>query len=143
MFQLRGELRTTYAELERAGHAPSWETLKPPSEVPLEIRHVHGRFLALAMALAEQFESIITTGVLVKDPEEGLCDFPSQRGDRPVLLCWKLGERAVSHWHELHTGFAGRQPIDEDPAAADDAGDADDGDHADSRAASPARHDLA
>lgn len=42
---------------------------------------------------------------------DGLCDFPSQRDGREVYLCWRLGEPEVHYWHELHTGFAGRQPL--------------------------------
>jgi len=29
-----------------------------------------------------------------------------------VFLCWRLGEDRISHWHEIDTGFSGRQPID-------------------------------
>ena len=40
-----------------------------------------------------------------------LVDFPSQRDKRMVYLCWKLGEDRVEHWHELDTGFSGRQSL--------------------------------
>lgn len=40
-----------------------------------------------------------------------LVDFPSQRDERVVYLCWKLGEDCVEHWHELDTGFSGRQSL--------------------------------
>ena len=53
-------------------------------------------------------------GILVRDVESGLVDFPSIRAEREVFLCWKLGEADVQHWHELDTGYAGRKPIDED-----------------------------
>jgi len=52
-------------------------------------------------------------GILVRDVESGLVDFPSIRAEREVFLCWKLGEENVQHWHELDTGFSGRKPIDE------------------------------
>ena len=42
---------------------------------------------------------------------DGLCDFPSMRDGREVYLCWRLGEPAVAHWHELDAGFAGRRRI--------------------------------
>jgi hypothetical protein len=41
----------------------------------------------------------------------GLCDFPHQRDGRVVYLCWKQDEEEVSWWHDLDSGFAGRQPI--------------------------------
>lgn len=51
-------------------------------------------------------------GCEVKDINQGLVDFRSERGGREVYLCWKLGEPAVRWWHELEAGFAGRQPLD-------------------------------
>ena len=50
-------------------------------------------------------------GLLVKDLDEGLIDFPALRGDEEVLLCWRLGEDEVSFWHALEDGFAGRRPL--------------------------------
>jgi hypothetical protein len=39
-------------------------------------------------------------------------DFYSLREDRPIFLCWKLGEDRITHWHEIDAGYSGRQPID-------------------------------
>jgi hypothetical protein len=52
-------------------------------------------------------------GVQVKDLDAGLLDFPCRLGDEIVLLCWKMGEPEITHWHTLEAGFAGRQAIDE------------------------------
>jgi hypothetical protein len=52
-------------------------------------------------------------GVRVKDLQEGLLDFPSVVDGKPVLLCWKLGEPAIAHWHTEEEGFAGRKPLDD------------------------------
>lgn len=52
-------------------------------------------------------------GIEVKDLALGLIDFRSIREGREVYLCWKLGEEHVSYWHELDTGYAGRQPLEE------------------------------
>ena len=60
-------------------------------------------------ALAE----IDATGVQVKDLDIGLLDFPCQVEDQVILLCWKLGEKSIEHWHGLEEGFRGRKPIDE------------------------------
>ncbi|MBZ5719135.1 MAG: DUF2203 domain-containing protein [Acidobacteriia bacterium] len=60
-------------------------------------------------ALAE----IDATGVQVKDLEIGLLDFPCLVDGTTVLLCWKLGEKGITHWHGVDEGFAGRKPIDE------------------------------
>jgi len=60
-------------------------------------------------ALAE----IDSIGVQVKDLSIGLLDFPCEVDGRTILLCWKLGEKSITHWHGLEEGFAGRKPIDE------------------------------
>jgi len=65
-------------------------------------------------ALAE----IDSTGVQVKDIDIGLLDFPCVVEDRVILLCWKLGETGITHWHSTDEGFAGRKPIDEKIANA-------------------------
>ena len=61
---------------------------------------------------------IDATGVQVKDLDIGLLDFPCQVEGRTVLLCWKLGEKGITHWHDTSEGFAGRKPIDEKIAKA-------------------------
>jgi hypothetical protein len=55
---------------------------------------------------------IDSIGVLVKDLEQGLLDFPSVMDGKTVLLCWKLGEPTIAHWHTEEEGFAGRKPLD-------------------------------
>jgi len=61
---------------------------------------------------------IDATGVQVKDLDIGLLDFPCEVDGRTVLLCWKLGEKSITHWHGVTEGFAGRKPIDERIAKA-------------------------
>jgi hypothetical protein len=56
---------------------------------------------------------IHATGVQVKDIDIGLLDFPCRVEGEIVLLCWKLGEEKITHWHSSEEGFAGRKPIDE------------------------------
>jgi hypothetical protein len=56
---------------------------------------------------------IDAAGVQVKDLDIGLLDFPCVVGEEVILLCWKLGEEGISHWHGTSEGFAGRKPIDE------------------------------
>jgi hypothetical protein len=56
---------------------------------------------------------IDATGVQVKDLDIGLLDFPCVVGDDVILLCWKLGETKITHWHGTQEGFAGRKPIDD------------------------------
>jgi hypothetical protein len=60
-------------------------------------------------ALAE----IDSIGVQVKDIDIGLLDFPCEIEGQIILLCWKLGEKSITHWHGTQEGFAGRKPVDE------------------------------
>ncbi len=62
---------------------------------------------------------IHATGVQVKDLDIGLLDFPCVVDRATVLLCWKLGEKKITHWHSETEGFAGRKPIDERIARAE------------------------
>jgi len=62
---------------------------------------------------------IHATGVQVKDLDIGLLDFPCIVDRETVLLCWKLGEKKITHWHGTTEGFAGRKPIDERIAKAE------------------------
>jgi len=61
---------------------------------------------------------IDSIGVQVKDLDIGLLDFPCEVEGQIILLCWKLGEKAITHWHGTTEGFAGRKPIDERIAKA-------------------------
>ena len=61
----------------------------------------------------ESVSEIDAIGVQVKDLDKGLLDFPCKVDDEVVLLCWRLGETAIEHWHTLEDGFKGRKPVDE------------------------------
>jgi hypothetical protein len=63
--------------------------------------------------LRDTLAEIDSIGVQVKDLDIGLLDFPCEVDGRTVLLCWKLGEKSISHWHGTDEGFASRKPIDE------------------------------
>ena len=57
-------------------------------------------------------QELEAVGCVFKGFDAGLVDFYSLREDRPIFLCWKLGEDRITHWHEIDAGFSGRQPID-------------------------------
>jgi hypothetical protein len=61
----------------------------------------------------ESIAEIDAIGVQVKDLDSGLLDFPCRVEDEVVLLCWRMGEPAIQHWHTVDSGFQGRQPVDE------------------------------
>ena len=61
----------------------------------------------------ESIAEIDAIGVQVKDIDSGLLDFPFRLDEEVVLLCWKMGETSIEHWHTMEDGFQGRQPVDE------------------------------
>jgi len=61
----------------------------------------------------ESIAEIDSIGVQVKDIDAGLLDFPCRMEDQVVLLCWRMGETSIEHWHTMESGFQGRQPVDE------------------------------
>ena len=65
------------------------------------------------LRVRESIAEIDSIGVQVKDLEAGLLDFPCRLDDQVVLLCWRMGETAIEHWHTVEQGFQGRQPVDE------------------------------
>jgi hypothetical protein len=72
----------------------------------------------VASKLVREFErldalihQVQDTGVLFKDINLGLLDFPALRNGREVYLCWKHGEKDIEFWHKIEAGYAGRRPI--------------------------------
>jgi hypothetical protein len=61
----------------------------------------------------EALAEIDSIGVQVKDIDIGLLDFPCDVNGEIVLLCWKMGEKSITHWHGTTEGFAGRKLIDD------------------------------
>jgi hypothetical protein len=61
--------------------------------------------------LRAEVEALTEQGIVLRDAETGLLDFPSKREGREVFLCWRLGEEQVGFWHGPETGFGGRRPL--------------------------------
>ena len=51
------------------------------------------------------------TGAVLKDIDQGLIDFPALRDGQEIYLCWKFDEDRIRYWHDLDSGFAGRQSL--------------------------------
>jgi hypothetical protein len=63
-------------------------------------------------ALEAGLQQFQESGVLLKDLDTGLVDFPCLVEDQEVYLCWKIGEPRIGFWHNVEEGFAGRKPVD-------------------------------
>ena len=81
---------------------------------PEQLREHQRESLAAERQVARLARALGELGVVVKDLDTGLVDFLALRDDRPIYLCWRLGEPRIAWWHEIETGFAGRMPLDED-----------------------------
>ena len=79
----------------------------PPAELAAHDASVETAAAELASAIGK----VQATGVLVKDLDSGLVDFPAKRDGEDILLCWQLGEDEVAYWHSPQDGFAGRRPL--------------------------------
>ncbi len=78
-----------------------------------EAERVKGVELERAMdKLQDAIGKLEELGVVLKDPESGLVDFPAVRLSTRVYLCWKLGEPEIAFWHGLEEGYVGRKRID-------------------------------
>ena len=65
-----------------------------------------------AERISAYLDEIQAIGCLFKGFDAGLVDFYTLRDDRLVFLCWRVDEEHITHWHEVESGYAGRQPID-------------------------------
>jgi hypothetical protein len=64
-----------------------------------------------SQTFARSLAQLQAVGIVLKDLEHGLIDFPHQREGREVYLCWKYGEERIDYWHETDSGYSGRQPL--------------------------------
>ncbi|PAW80373.1 MAG: hypothetical protein B9S33_18550 [Pedosphaera sp. Tous-C6FEB] len=66
------------------------------------------RNLSAFKEILEEFER---REIQLKDIERGLVDFPAIQAGREVFLCWELAEADITHWHDLQSGFDGREHL--------------------------------
>jgi hypothetical protein len=103
------------AEFDR--HREAFELLRDRADASDRFDQSLARHLGALQRLAAEVQRAIdvikTLGVEVKGIDQGLLDFPSERGGRVVYLCWKRDEPDIAYWHDIRTGFAGRRPLAE------------------------------
>ncbi len=96
------------AELKAAGLRRREESGKAdPAATAIE----RSQLQFIAQAINEQLQKIVALGALPKGVEPALVDFPSRLDGRDVYLCWRLGDKAVTHYHGADEGFANRRPL--------------------------------
>ena len=77
-----------------------------------ELLNARGAVTTLAERINGYLGELSDIGCVFKGFDAGLVDFYSLREDRLIFLCWRLGEPAIEHWHEIDSGFSGRHPLD-------------------------------
>jgi hypothetical protein len=101
MLDLRDQLSAQSHVLESAmRHAPLNGGSKAASE-----------YLLLLQRFNAAYKMLREIGCELKDLDTGLVDFPSYRDGRLIYLCWKRGEPRIEYWHDVESGFAGRQRL--------------------------------
>ena len=101
MARLRSELEVVFRKSRGNGHSGVGQGLAAKRR----------QTETIADRLAQLAQEVHDRGIILRDPDRGLVDFPSLREGREVYLCWVLGEERIGFWHEVDVGFAGRQPL--------------------------------
>jgi len=96
--------------------------LKPNDPYSDELAQMESELERDALRLQEYVQELRDLGVEPKGAIEGLVDFPTEMDGRIVYLCWRLGESEVLFWHDLESGFGGRQPLTADSVSGGDGG---------------------
>jgi hypothetical protein len=72
-----------------------------------------GRQVGVAfLEVRRLLEAVERSGIVLRDIDRGLVDFPALIDGREVYLCWEMGEDEVDYWHDLEGGYGGREPLD-------------------------------
>jgi|SRR5438045_3697524 len=106
------DLRETLPRLREARRALIASSERITERVANDGGGVDGRdYFEARTILRSEVERLAAAGILLRDPETGLVDFPAERDGRPVFLCWRLGEDSVGWYHDVESGFVGRKPL--------------------------------
>ncbi len=107
--ELLGEAR----ELKSRADAKILYWKEKGSDNPVDLAMARGQVEFLLLETRRRVDLIHKEGVVVKDIDRGLLDFPGWiPGEGYVYLCWRWGEQKVVFWHRRSEGFAGRKPLD-------------------------------
>ena len=114
--QANAALPRVGAALERIRELVAAARLEREEAAELLEGNGHARAPRAAAELRATVEELTGEGIVLRDLDAGLVDFPARLEDgREYLLCWVLGEPAVAWWHWPDTGFAGRRPLSDPP----------------------------
>lgn len=50
--------------------------------------------------------------IFIKDLSRGLVDFPAIIAGKEVFLCWESDEEDIEFWHDIDSGYSGREKLE-------------------------------
>ncbi len=103
---LRGEARRLHDLLE-----VMWKRLEEGESMLSVIGERQQEFDGLSREFSSLVDEVDATGVVLRDLDMGLVDFPARARGLPIFLCWRVGEARIGFWHGPTEGFTGRKPI--------------------------------
>jgi hypothetical protein len=107
----RSEIEERLGQLAKlVGSVPNVIAIEEGDSV--DVRALKRDLAARVESYQAAWQEVENMGAVLKDPRTGLVDFYGQVDGKFVWLCWRYGERAVTHYHGLDEGFAGRKPIE-------------------------------
>ena len=107
----RSALESRLAELARLTGSPPDTITEEPNDPP-DIRTAKRELAARIGQYQTGWNELESMGAVLKDARTGLIDFYGRVEGKLVFLCWKYGEDAITHYHDLDTGFSARKPIE-------------------------------
>jgi hypothetical protein len=105
---LAGDLRDRYERLQRLQQTEG----RLDAAHQEEVQHLIDEFERGQEKMVAYEQELEELNVELKDYYTGLIDFRHLKDGKEVYLCWRLGEPEVAHWHDLNTGFTGRQKLE-------------------------------
>jgi len=105
---LSRELEQQGAQIRGIEHLPNPSNLAAFAD---ELSAIKESFSTDRQRLESCYRELSSLGVKVDSLQDGAIDFPGFLNRRPVLLCWKVGEPAVTHWHHPDECFPSRRVI--------------------------------
>ena len=89
----------------------SLQALEAKGDQPAQFALEKGQIDFLAKEINVLLQSILDLGAMPKGIDPALVDFPHRLGGKEVYLCWRLGEKKITHYHGLEGGFGAREPL--------------------------------
>lgn len=113
IFAINERIRTVSDELEEGVFVWRDDVFKKKGDYNEHFFNRQMEVESLASQIEETVQGLQNKGIMIKDIDTGLIDFPMRVDNSIVYLCWQYGEKDVSFWHTPEEGFDGRRHIKE------------------------------